>query len=177
MSDKNSQIKIHLIESIKDQSDTKTSIEKLNNLLQELHKNIMKDSNMIKSSNKDDKNKIGGENPNENSDFIQTIKKESKEENDEQVKEKIADDNMRDNNNDKASNKNLINIKISGEDKSTSDINLMNKINFDDNININNINEQNEININNLKEKDTNEIGEVEINKKEEEIKKKRGRN
>ena len=173
MSDKNSQIKIHLIESIKDQSDTKTSIEKLNNLLQELHKNIMKDSNMIKSSNKDDKNKIGGENPNENSDFIQTIKKESKEENDEQVKEKIADDNMRDNNNDKASNKNLINIKISGEDKSTSDINLMNKINFDDNININNINEQNEININNLKEKDTNEIGEVEINKKEEDIEKK----
>ena len=62
MSDKNSQIKIHLIESIKDQSDTKTSIEKLNNLLQELHKNIMKDSNMIKSSNKDDKNKIGGVN-------------------------------------------------------------------------------------------------------------------
>ena len=41
----------------------------------------------------------------------------------------------------------------------------MNKINFDDNININNINEQNEININNLKEK--------EINKKEEEIEKK----
>ena len=78
MSDLNSQIKIQMIESLKDQSvGTKTSLEKLNNILQELHKNVMKESNsnvIIKSSNKEEKNNIEEENNNnENSDFINEI--------------------------------------------------------------------------------------------------------
>ena len=81
MSDLNSQIKIHMIESIKDQSiGTKTSLEKLNNnlnnILQELHKNAMKESNsnmLIKCSNKEEEN-----NNNENSDFINVVKKTRK---------------------------------------------------------------------------------------------------
>ena len=68
MSDINSQIKIHMVDPIKDQSiGTKTSLEKLNNILQELHKNIMKENssnNIIKSSNKEDKNKTEEENIN-----------------------------------------------------------------------------------------------------------------
>ena len=114
MSDLNSQIKIHMIESIKDQSiGTKTSLEKLNNnlnnILQELHKNAMKESNsnmLIKSSNKEEEN-----NNNENSDFISVVKKNEEEIN-EQDKEKTTGDNVGDNNIDKISNKNLIKIKI-----------------------------------------------------------------
>ena len=106
MSDLNSQIKIHMIESIKDQSiGTKTSLEKLNNnlnnILQELHKNAMKESNsnmLIKSSNKEEEN-----NNNENSDFISVVKKNEEEIN-EQDKEKTTGDNVGDNNIDKISN-------------------------------------------------------------------------
>ena len=154
MSDLNSQIKIHMIESIKDQSvGTKTSLEKLNNILQELHKNVMKESNsnvIIKSSNKEEKNNIEEENNNnENSDFINEIKRN------EQDKERTTSDNVGDNNNDKISDKNLIKIKISGEYKNSSDINLINKKSIDYN------------NIMNTNQKEKNEIKEEKDSKQE----------
>ena len=78
MSEINSQINIQMIESIKEQSGTKTSLEKLNLILQEMHKNMMKESNsnFIKTSNIEDKNKTEEENPNQNEDsnFIEEIK-------------------------------------------------------------------------------------------------------
>jgi len=154
MSDLNSQIKIHMIESIKDQSvGTKTSLEKLNNILQELHKNVMKESNsnvIIKSSNKEEKNNIEEENNNnENSDFINEIKRN------EQDKERTTSDNVGDNNNDKISDKNLIKIKISGEYKNSSDINLINKKSIDYN------------NIMNTNQKEKNEVKEEKDSKQE----------
>ena len=163
MSDINSQIKIHMVDSIKDQSiGTKTSLEKLNNILQELHKNIMNEntSNLLKSSNKEDKNKTEEENQNKNehSDFIDEIKG-NKEENDDQDKERTTGDNVGDNN-DKISNNNINKLKFSGEYKISSDINLINKRNGDNNININN----NNINAKN----ENNEIKEEENDKKEE---------
>ena len=177
MSDLNSQIKIHMIESIKDQSiGTKTSLEKLNNnlnnILQELHKNAMKESNsnmLIKSSNKEEEN-----NNNENSDFIGVVKKNEEEIN-EQDKEKTTGDNVGDNNIDKISNKNLIKIKISGEYKSSSDINLINKRSSDFNLIINNSpSQKNEIIEDNDNKKENNEIKEeknikIEENEKKEE--------
>ena len=154
MSDLNSQIKIQMIESIKDQSvGTKTSLEKLNNILQELHKNVMKESNsnvIIKSSNKEEKNNIEEENNNnENSDFINEIKRN------EQDKERTTSDNVGDNNNDKISDKNLIKIKISGEYKNSSDINLINKKSIDYN------------NIMNTNQKEKNEVKEEKDFKQE----------
>ena len=154
MSDLNSQIKIQMIESIKDQSvGTKTSLEKLNNILQELHKNVMKESNsnvIIKSSNKEEKNNIEEENNNnENSDFINEIKRN------EQDKERTTSDNVGDNNNDKISDKNLIKIKISGEYKNSSDINLINKKSIDYN------------NIMNTNQKEKNEVKEEKDSKQE----------
>ena len=163
-----SEIKIHMI----DQSDTKTSLEKLNNILQELHKNIMKESNsnMIKSSNKEEKNNIEEENNNnDDSNFINEIKgeKEENEEQDKEDKERTTGDNVGDNNMDKISNKNLIKIKISGGYNTSSDINLINKRSSDYNLN-NNINNINNININNQIEK--KEIKEDSNDKKEEDI-------
>ena len=154
MSEINSQIKINIIESIKDQSvGTKTSLEKLNNILQELHKNVMKESNsnvIIKSSNKEEKNNIEEENNNnENSDFINEIKRN------EQDKERTTSDNVGDNNNDKISGKNLIKIKISGEYKNSSDINLINKKSIDYN------------NIMNTNQKEKNEVKEEKDSKQE----------
>ena len=160
-----SEIKIHMI----DQSETKTSLEKLNNILQELHKNIMKESNsnMIKSSNKEEKNNIEEEENNnkDDSNFINEIEGE-KEENEEQDKERTTGDNVGDNNIDKISNKNLIKIKISGDYKNSSDINLINKRSSD--YNINNINNVNNINMNNQLEK--KEIKEDSNDKNEEDI-------
>ena len=131
MSDINNQIKIHMIDPIKDQSiGTKTSLEKLNNILQELHKNIMKENssnNMIKSSNKEDKNKTEEENINQNeqSDFINEIKS-NKEENDDQDKERTTGDNVGDIY-DKISSNHINKLKVSEEYKNSSDINLINK--------------------------------------------------
>ena len=173
MSDLNSQIKIHMIESIKDQSvGTKTSLEKLNNILQELHKNVMKESYsnvIIKSSNKEEKNNIEEENNNnENSDFINVIKRNEEDIN-EQDKERTTGDNVGDNNIDKISNKNLIKIKISSEYKNSSDINLINKKSIDYNININNNQNQNEKN--EIKEEKDVKQENNEIKKENNEIK------
>ena len=107
-----------MVDPIKDQSiGTKTSLEKLNNILQELHKNIMKENssnNIIKSSNKEDKNKTEEENINQNddqSDFINEIKS-NKEEIDDQDKERTTGDNVGDIN-DRISNNHINRLKIS----------------------------------------------------------------
>ena len=154
MSEINSQINIQMIESIKEQSGTKTSLEKLNLILQEMHKNMMKESNsnFIKTSNIEDKNKTEEENPNQNEDsnFIEEIKGNN-EENDEQDKEGTTGDNVGDNN-DKISGDNLIKIRNSADYRSSNDINVINKRSSDFNIN-NNINYINNINnklINNI---------------------------
>ena len=158
MSDINSQIKIHMVDPIKDQSiGTKTSLEKLNNILQELHKNIMKENssnNIIKSSNKEDKNKTEEENINQNddqSDFINEIKS-NKEEIDDQDKERTTGDNVGDIN-DRISNNHINRLKISEEYKNSSDINLINKRSIDFNNKL----------ISNT-QKETNEIKEEEEN-------------
>ena len=165
MSDINSQIKIHMIDSIKD--GTKTSLEKLNNLLQELHKDIMNEnSNMIKSSNKeenngkniDEENKDNDNNINQLSAFLDEVKG-NQDENNEEDKERTTGDNVGDNI-EKISN--LINKRISGDYKNSNDINIINKRSIDFN-NINNINNKNEIN--EIKEEDKNE--EISSEKKE----------
>ena len=157
MSDINSQIKIHMIDSIKD--GTKTSLEKLNNLLQELHKDIMNEnSNMIKSSNKeenngkniDEENKDNDNNIDQLSAFLDEVKG-NQDENNEEDKERTTGDNVGDNI-EKISN--LINKRISGDYKNSNDINIINKRSIDFN-NINNINNKNEIN--EIKEEDKNE--------------------
>ena len=162
MSDINSQIKIHMIDSIKD--GTKTSLEKLNNLLQELHKDIMNEnSNMIKSSNKEEnngknieeENKDNDNNINQLSAFLDEVKG-NQDENNEEDKERTTGDNVGDNI-EKISN--LINKRISGDYKNSNDINIINKRSIDFN-NINNINNKNEI-----KEEDKNE--EISSEKKE----------
>ena len=165
MSDINSQIKIHIIDSIKD--GTKTSLEKLNNLLQELHKDIMNEnSNMIKSSNKEEnngknieeENKDNDNNINQLSAFLDEVKG-NQDENNEEDKERTTGDNVGDNI-EKISN--LINKRISGDYKNSNDINIINKRSIDFN-NINNINNKNEIN--EIKEEDKNE--EISSEKKE----------
>ena len=112
MSEINSQINIQMIESIKEQSGTKTSLEKLNLILQEMHKDMMKENNsnlIIKTSNNDEKNKTEEENQNQNEDsnFIEEIKGDN-DEIDEQDKERTTGDNVGDNN-DKISSNNLMN--------------------------------------------------------------------
>ena len=165
MSDINSQIKIHMIDSIKD--GTKTSLEKLNNLLQELHKDIMNEnSNMIKSSNKEEnngknieeENKDNDNNINQLSAFLDEVKG-NQDENNEEDKERTTGDNVGDNI-EKISN--LINKRISGDYKNSNDINIINKRSIDFN-NINNINNKNEIN--EIKEEEKNE--EISSEKKE----------
>ena len=94
MSEINSQINIQMIESIKEQSGTKTSLEKLNLILQEMHKDMMKENNsnlIIKTSNNDEKNKTEEENQNQNEDsnFIEEIKGDN-DEIDEQDKERTT---------------------------------------------------------------------------------------
>ena len=144
MSEINSQINIQMIESIKEQSGTKTSLEKLNLILQEMHKDMMKENNsnlIIKTSNNDEKNKTEEENLNQNEDsnFIEEIKGDN-DEIDEQDKERTTGDNVGDNN-DKISSNNLIKIRISADYRNSSDINLINKRSSDFNgNNINNIN-------------------------------------
>ena len=178
MSEINSQINIQMIESIKEQSGTKTSLEKLNLILQEMHKNMMKESNsnFIKTSNIEDKNKTEEENPNQNEDsnFIEEIKGNN-EENDEQDKEGTTGDNVGDNN-DKISGDNLIKIRNSADYRSSNDINVINKRSSDFNIN-NNINYINNINnklINNIISNDEKkEEEEKEKIKNEEKIEKK----
>ena len=167
MSDINSQIKIHMVESFKDQSiGTKTSLEKLNNLLKELHKNVINEnnSNVVKSSNKEEKMKTEEENNNEGSDFIDEIKG-NQEENNEEDKERTTGDNVGDNN-DKISN--LINKRISGDYKKSNDINLINKRSIDfNNNNINNMNIDNKKEINEIKEEEKDHKEETDSDKKE----------
>ena len=87
--------------------------------------------------------------------------KKNEEEINEQDKEKTTGDNVGDNNIDKISNKNLIKIKISGEYKSSSDINLINKRSSDFNLIINNSpSQKNEIIEDNDNKKENNEIKE-----------------
>ena len=172
MSEINSQINIQMIESIKEQSGTKTSLEKLNLILQEMHKDMMKENNsnlIIKTSNNDEKNKTEEENLNQNEDsnFIEEIKGDN-DEIDEQDKERTTGDNVGDNN-DKISSNNLIKIRISADYRNSSDINLINKRSSD--FNGNNINNINNKLISHISHTLPNkEIKEEENEKKEEEI-------
>ena len=157
MSEINSQIKINIIESIKDQRETKECLDKLNNLLQDLKNNLKDSSNMKKSSIMEEKNKNDENVLQEDSDFItndnnkEEIKEEENKEQEKDIEKTLSNNNVTDNN-DKISNKNIMKMKRSGEYRNSNDFNYINYINNNKNemeipkedSNINNINNPNE---------------------------------
>ena len=157
MSELNSQIKINIIESIKDQRETKECLDKLNNLLQDLKNNLKDSSNMKKSSIMEEKNKNDENVLQEDSDFItndnnkEEIKEEENKEQEKDIEKTLSNNNVTDNN-DKISNKNIMKMKRSGEYRNSNDFNYINYINNNKNeieipkedSNINNINNPNE---------------------------------
>ena len=170
MSELNSQIKIQVLDSIKEPNETKTSLEKLNNLLQDLKNKMKESSTLKKSSIKEERNKIEPNNLQEDSGFIP--KESLKKEKDENIndKDKVTSEDVGDNNNDRISNANIKKMQTSGDYKNSSDINYINYINYlnnkieEDNPNnpqeeLNNINEDNidNINTNNNEDKNTNQ--------------------
>ena len=174
MSDKNSQSPNKLIASMKEQSvGTKTSLEQINIILQELHKNILKESS-TKNINKSSKLEEIEENE-ENKDNLEDDKNKSINK---QEKEKIKPENNGEKdikdienteineNSDIISNININKIKNANDYKTSMDINIINSIGIkkkeedkeqNKNINDNNIN-------NDIKE-DTKEEGDCINNK------------
>ena len=144
MSDINNQNQIKLINSIKEQSiGTKTSLEQLNKKLQELHKNILKESsnNVIASQKLNDKdeneyNKNSLEESKNNN--KKNISKEKEGYNNEKKKKKKISENKNKNeennineindNSDKISDNNINKIKNSKDYKTTNDINVISSI-------------------------------------------------
>ena len=181
MSDRNSQNLNQMIASIPEQNiGEKTSLEQINIILQELHKNILKESsknvkkfNIISEieENEEDKKNLE-EDKNNNS-------KENKEEiNPDINKEKDKDNTERNDNSDQMSNININKIKTGNDYKTSNDINIINIIgikknekeqnnNINDNNNDNDNDKNNEINQEIKEEDDNNNVisNENKINK------------
>ena len=142
MSEINSQNQNNLIHSLKEPNlEEKTSLEQLNKILQELHKNILKDSNSkgeikpIENNEKkenfqnnagleDEKEKIGKDQKENNNEERKEINKlENKEE-----KEENSVNNEINENSDIINNNNLNKLKNLNDYKITNDINIINNI-------------------------------------------------
>ena len=132
MSDKNSQNVNQMIASIPEQNiGEKTSLEQINIILQELHKNILNES----SKNEKIFNKINEKEENEEDkknleeDKINNSNKENKEEKMPDInKEKDEENTDRNDNSDQMSNININKIKNGNDYKTTNDINIINSI-------------------------------------------------
>ena len=132
MSDRNSQNPNKLIASIPEPSiGTKNSLEQINNILKEIHKNILRENNSqnaTKSINNDEKekneeinNNLGEDKKKEN---IEKIEEEKNQDNNE---EKEIDDTEINDNSDKISNIN-INQMTKNDYKTSMDINIIKSI-------------------------------------------------
>ena len=169
MSDKNSQSPIKLIASIKEQSiGTKTSLEQINIILQQLHKNILKESctkNVNKSSKLDEieeneENKDNLEDDKKKRNNKEEKEKKKLESNGEKEIKNIENTEINDNS-DIISNININKIKNANDYKTSMDINIINGIGIkkkeeEDKEHNNNINDNN---INNYIKEDIKEEG------------------
>ncbi len=150
MSDRNSQNPNKLIASIPEPSiGTKNSLEQINNILKEIHKNILRENNSqnaTKSINNDEKekneeinNNLGEDKKKEN---IEKIEEEKNQDNNE---EKDIDDTEINDNSDKISNIN-INQMTKNDYKTSMDINIIKSIGIKNKEKDNEKEEKNKIN-------------------------------
>ena len=144
MSDINSQNQINVIASLKEQSiGTKNSLEQINRYLQEIHKNVLKETSPKNDIKSIDNEKEGNEKNKENKEDIKNYNIiEEKKESIESINEKVNEDKKSDNkedehsikdselndNTDEVSNININKIKNSNYYKVSNDINIINSI-------------------------------------------------
>ena len=179
MSDINSQKQNNIIPLLTEKNiGTKSSLEKINQILQEIHKNLLKESssknvlkslqsneNQEKKDNSNNKENIGEEKKNNTS---KEIKEDKKFENKEVNEENSIEDNSE--TSDKISNININKIKHGNEYRHSMDINLISSVG----IVMKNLKNNNKINKNkqNLKKDDFHNNDKNEINEDKNEEKK-----